>query len=410
MKPECRFCGNHLKYVFADLGTAPLSNGYLKKEELSNKEINFPLVAYVCEKCLLVQLDVHESPSNIFSHYAYFSSYSESWLKHSEKFAESAIKKFNLSSSSHVIEIASNDGYLLQHFQKSRIPVLGIEPAANVADTAIKKGVPTLKAFFGAELSKELAKEGKLADLVVANNVLAHVPDINDFLTGIENILKPNGVASFEFPSIRFLIEQRQFDTIYHEHFSYLSLYVATKILEKNGLNVFDATELQTHGGSLRLFACKKSYNNQKKSESFSAIMKAEKEMALDTLQPYLEFQQSVFSAKCDLLKLLISIKENNKMIVGYGAAAKGNTLLNFCGIDKQTISFVADKNPHKQGLHLPGSHIPICPPEKILKSKPDYILILPWNLKEEIVEQLKIVKSWGGKFIIPIPKAEIIQ
>lgn len=407
---HCRFCQSSLNHTFVDLGMSPLSNGFLKSEQLNKAEKFYPLHAYVCEKCLLVQLEEFESPDHIFANdYAYFSSYSDSWLNHAKQYTELMINGFQFNQSSQVMEIASNDGYLLQFFQAQSIPVLGIEPATNVAQVAIEKGVDTLVKFFGVETAQELVGQGKKADLLLGNNVLAHVPNINDFVAGMKIVLKPKGIITMEFPHLLRLIEQNQFDTIYHEHFSYLSFVTVEKIFAHHGLTLFDVEELPTHGGSLRIYA-KHSENNEIKIEQrVEKLKEVEKQKGLSDLHTYLSFSQKVQETKRKLLSFLIKVKTDGKTVVGYGAAAKGNTLLNYCGIRTDFIGYTCDRSPHKQGKFLPGTHIPIYSPDKIAETKPDYVLILPWNLKEEVTQQLSYIREWGGKFVVPIPEVEIL-
>jgi 2-polyprenyl-3-methyl-5-hydroxy-6-metoxy-1,4-benzoquinol methylase len=389
---------------------SPLSNGFLKSEQLNKAEKFYPLHAYVCEKCLLVQLEEFESPDHIFANdYAYFSSYSESWLNHAKQYTDLMINRFQFNQSSRVIEIASNDGYLLQFFQAQSIPVLGIEPATNVAQVAIEKGIDTLVKFFGVETAQELVGQGKKADLLLGNNVLAHVPNINDFVAGMKIVLKPEGIITMEFPHLLRLIEQSQFDTIYHEHFSYLSFVTVEKIFAHHGLTLFDVEELPTHGGSLRIYAKHSENNKIKIDQRVEALKEVERQKGLGNLETYLNFSRKVQETKRKLLSFLIQVKIDGKTVVGYGAAAKGNTLLNYCGIRTDFIDYTCDRSPHKQGKFLPGTHIPIYSPDKIAETKPDYVLILPWNLKEEITQQLSNVREWGGKFVVPIPEVEIL-
>jgi 2-polyprenyl-3-methyl-5-hydroxy-6-metoxy-1,4-benzoquinol methylase len=406
---KCRFCKAGLQHTFVDLGMSPLSNSYLKLDQLNQAEKFYPLHTYVCEQCLLVQLEEFESPDHIFSDYAYFSSYSDSWLEHAKKYTDLMIDRFSLNKSGLVIEIASNDGYLLQFFQEQNIPVLGIEPAANVAQVAESKGIPTLVKFFGVQTAQELFDRGKSSDLLLGNNVLAHVPDINDFVAGMKIILKPEGVLTMEFPHLWQLINQNQFDTIYHEHFSYFSFTTVEKIFACHGITLFDVEELSTHGGSLRIYGMHE--HNQKfiVSDRVRLIKEKEHQAGLDKVDTYLQFSNQVMSTKRKLLSFLIELKNNGKTIVGYGAPAKGNTLLNYCGIRTDLLEYTCDRSPHKQGLFLPGTHIPIYHPDKIAETKPDYVLILPWNLKDEIYSQLSYIREWGGKFIVPIPEVEVL-
>ncbi len=407
---KCRFCKTTLQHTFVDLGMSPLSNSYLKLDQLNKAEKFYPLHTYVCEQCLLVQLEEFESPDHIFSDYAYFSSYSDSWLNHAKKYTELMIDRFSLNKSSLVIEIASNDGYLLQFFQEKNIPILGIEPAANVAQVAEFKGIPTLVKFFGVQTAQELFDLGKSSDLLLGNNVLAHVPDINDFVAGMKIILKPEGVLTMEFPHLWQLINQNQFDTIYHEHFSYLSFTTVEKIFACHGLTLFDVEELSTHGGSLRIYGMHEHNQKFTVSDRVRLLKEKEHQAGLDKVDTYLQFSNQVMSTKRKLLSFLIGLKNQGKTIVGYGAPAKGNTLLNYCGIRTDLLDYTCDRSPHKQGLFLPGTHIPIYPPDKIAETKPDYVLILPWNLKDEICSQLSYIREWGGKFIVPIPEVEVLE
>lgn len=408
-KAQCRFCKTDLKHTFVNLGMSPLSNSYLKSEQLNQSEKFYPLHTYVCSKCLLVQLEEFESPDHIFSDYAYFSSYSDTWLNHAREYTNLMIERFKFSSSSQVIEIASNDGYLLQFFQEQQIPVLGVEPAANVAEVAKSKNIPTLVKFFGVATAKELAEQNNKADLLLGNNVLAHVPDINDFVAGMKTILKQDGVITMEFPHLLQLISQNQFDTIYHEHFSYLSLSTVEQIFAYHGLTLFDVEELATHGGSLRIYAKHKDNHELKICDRLALLREKEKQSGLDRVETYLEFNAHVMKTKHKLLSFLVQIKNAGRSIVGYGAPAKGNTLLNYCGIRTDFLDYTCDRSPHKQGLFLPGTHIPIYAPEQIKVTKPDYVLILPWNLKDEIQEQLSYIREWGGQFIVPIPEVEVL-
>ncbi|CAD5946025.1 class I SAM-dependent methyltransferase [Planktothrix agardhii] len=408
MPSECRFCSNLLKHTFVDLGMSPLSNAYLKLDTINKAEKFYPLHAYVCDNCFLVQLEEFETPDHIFSDYAYFSSYSETWLHHAENYTELMIKRFGLNANSQVIEIASNDGYLLQYFQKQNIPVLGIEPAANVAKVAEEKGIPSLVKFFGVSTAQELVAQGIQADLLLGNNVLAHVPDLNDFVAGMKIVLKPDGILTMEFPHVLQLILENQFDTIYHEHFSYFSFLTVEKVFATHGLTLFDVEELPTHGGSLRIYG---QHNHGKKpiSDRISKLKTQEIEAGLEQLETYLGFGEQVKATKRHLLSFLIDIKNQGKSVVGYGAPAKGNTLLNYCGIRTDLLDYTVDRSPYKQGLFLPGTHIPIYHPDKIIETKPDYLLILPWNIKDEIIEQMSHIREWGGQFVVPIPQVEVI-
>jgi len=357
-----------------------------------------------------VQLEEFESPDHIFSDYAYFSSYSDTWLNHAREYTNLMIERFKFSSSSQVIEIASNDGYLLQFFQEQQIPVLGVEPAANVAEVAKSKNIPTLVKFFGVATAKELAEQNNKADLLLGNNVLAHVPDINDFVAGMKIVLKQDGVITMEFPHLLQLISQNQFDTIYHEHFSYLSLTTVEQIFAYHSLTLFDVEELATHGGSLRIYAKHKDNHELKICDRLALLREKEKQSGLDRVETYLEFNAHVMKTKHKLLSFLVQIKNAGRSIVGYGAPAKGNTLLNYCGIRTDFLDYTCDRSPYKQGLFLPGTHIPIYNPDQIKTTKPDYVLILPWNLKDEIQEQLAYIREWGGKFIVPIPAVEVLE
>ena len=407
---QCRFCNSKLDNLFVSLGSAPLSNSYLRGiDQLRRMEPYYPLDVYVCEKCFLVQLDEFESPQNIFGDYAYFSSYSNSWLDHVKKYTLKMINDFNINEKSNVIEIASNDGYLLQYFVDKGIPVLGIEPAKNVAEIAIGKKIPTDISFFGTKTAKKLVSEGKHADLLIGNNVLAHVPDLNDFVKGLKIILKPDGIITMEFPHLKNLIEKMQFDTIYHEHFSYLSLITVNEIFDYHGLTLFDVEELPTHGGSIRIYAKHKENKKNEKSASIDKLKQIEIDSGYKDINHYLPFKDRVGAIKINFLKFLIESIEDGKKIVGYGAAAKGNTLLNYCGIRNDFIDYVVDISPHKQNKFLPGSHIPIKPVDMIKETKPDYVIILPWNIKDEIIEQINYIREWDGKFVIPIPEIQII-
>jgi len=407
-KKTCRFCDTPLIDVFIDLGKSPLANSFIKDEKKFGEELFFPLRVFVCKKCFLVQLQEFESPENIFGDYAYFSSFSDTWLKHSEEYVESMIDLYGFNEDSLVIEIASNDGYLLQFFKKKGIPILGIEPAANVAKNAEKKGILTLVKFFGVETAKELFDKNQQADLITANNVLAHVPNLNDFVKGLKILLQPKGIITIEFPHLLELIQQNQFDTIYHEHFSYFSFLTVQKIFSHHNLTIFDVEKLDTHGGSLRVFVRHPENNELGISKRVEKLLEEEVKFGLDKLSTYSNFSEKVKSIKNSLLEFVSSAKKQNKKIVGYGAAAKGNTLLNYCNIGRDHIDYVVDRSTHKQGTFLPGTHIPVLNPKEIKKSKPDYVLILPWNLKEEIMGQLNFIREWGGKFVISIPEVKI--
>ena len=405
---RCRFSGKLLEHTFADLGITPLANSYLTSEQMQAAEKFYPLHAYVCSDCLLVQLEEFESPDHIFSDYAYFSSFSDSWLRHAQAYAESMIKRFEFNHRHQVIEIASNDGYLLQYFKQRDVPVLGIEPAANVARAAEEKGIPTLVKFFGAAAAQDLVGEGVQADLLIGNNVLAHVPQLKDFIAGMKIILKPGGIFTMEFPHLLQLMKQNQFDTIYHEHFSYFSFLTVEAIFSEQGLTLFDVEELPTHGGSLRIYGRHLEAGAPAVSRRVFELKKKESEAGLDRLETYLNFGEEVKETKRKLLSFLIHARDRGETIVAYGAPAKGNTLLNYCGVGTDFIEYTVDRSPHKQGMFLPGTRIPILHPNKIAESKPDYLLILPWNLKEEIMEQMSCIREWGGKFVVPIPEVQV--
>jgi len=404
----CRFCKAELTQIFIDLGKTPLANSFLTKIDDENKEPAYPLCVYICKECFLVQLEEFESPEKIFSDYAYFSSYSETWLKHAKEYTKMMIKRFKLDETSQVIEIASNDGYLLSFFIEKNIPVLGIEPAANVAKTAKEKGIETIVEFFDDELSKKIVKTGLQADLIVGNNVLAHVPNLIKFIQGLKVLLKPNGIITLEFPHLLQLINQNQFDTIYHEHFSYFSFFVVQKIFAEYKLKIFDVDELTTHGGSLRIYLTHEENRNLSASNKVKILIDKEKKFGLFELSKYENFSNQVHSVKQELCNFLNDSKEKGKKTICYGAPAKGNTLLNYCKINTDYIEYTVDRNPHKQGLYLPGSHISIKNTDTIRETKPDYVLILPWNLKNEIMNQLSYIRDWGGKFVIPIPRVKV--
>ena len=402
----CRFCGKELKNTFIDLGLSPLSNEYV---DVDKGQYFYPLHAMVCDKCFLVQILEYESPEKIFNDYRYFSSYSKSWLEHAKQYADMIVGKLRLDSNSQIIEVASNDGYLLQYFKPYGVQILGIEPAENVAIEAKKKGIPTISEFFGESLAKSLVIDNKKADLLIGNNVLAHVPNINDFVKGIKIILKESGIATMEFPHLLNLIDKNQFDTIYHEHFSYLSLNTVKRIFKSKGLKIFDVEKLSTHGGSLRIYATHLENDEITISDNVENLINEEIRFVLNNIYTYKLFNERVKQIKRNTLKLLIKIKEEGDSIVAYGAAAKGNTFLNYCGIGKEFIDFVVDANPYKQGNYLPGTHIPIVSEEQIKMYKPKYIVILPWNLEEEILQQLEYIKEWDGKFLVFIPEVKII-
>ena len=406
---NCRHCNNELNHVFCDLQTCPPSNAMVKPEMLNFPETYFPLKVFVCENCWLVQVDELEKADAIFNaDYTYFSSYSTSWLHHAKAYTDYMTNRFGLDGNSLVVEVASNDGYLLQYFKEKNIPVLGVEPTANTAQVAIEKGIENIIDFFGSNLATE--KLSSKADLILGNNVLAHVPDINDFVKGVKIALKPNGVNTFEFPHLLQLVAHKQFDTIYHEHFSYLSLSNLVSVFNKQGLEIFDVQELSTHGGSLRIFAKHKEDNTKVVESSVAAMLQKEAEAGLTTLSYYQNFQLKVDKIKYDFIDFLIQQKRNNKKIIAYGAAAKGNTLLNYCGIKgNDLIEFVVDASPYKQNKLLPGSRIPVYSNEKIKEYKPDYIIIFPWNLKQEIMNQLSYTREWGAQFVMAIPELTIL-
>lgn len=405
---NCRFCGESLKHTLVNLGLSPLCESFRTKDEIHLMEEFFPLHTYICHNCYLVQLQEFVSPEKIFREYAYFSSYADSWVEHARKYTEDVTERFGLTKNSFVVELASNDGYLLQHFVNKDIPALGIEPAENVAKVAIEKGVDTLTEFFGVKLARELVSQGKTADLIVGNNVLAQVPDINDFVEGIKILLKPQGIITIEFPHLMKLIEGNQFDTIYHEHFSYFSFITARKIFEVHGLFLFDVEELPTHGGSLRIFGRHKQNASLAETQRAREMIDRETRMGYTTMEHYMGFAEQVKQTKRNILKFLIEAKENKKTIAGYGAPGKGNTLLVYCGIGTDFIDYTVDRNPYKHGKYLPGSHIPIFPPDRIRETKPDYVFILPWNFRDEIMQQMADIKEWGGRFVVPIPEVKV--
>jgi SAM-dependent methyltransferase len=408
--PDCRLCGARLHHTFADLGVSPLANAFLTPDDLKRPERFYPLHVYVCAECLLVQLPVWESPERIFSEYSYFSSYSESWVEHARRFVDAAVARFSLGPGSRVVEIASNDGYLLQFVRARGISALGIEPAANVAAVATRRGIETIVEFFGARLAAELREQGIAADLIVGNNVLAHVPVVHDFVEGLRLLLAPEGVITMELPYVLRLIEKREFDTIYHEHFSYFSLLAIERLFAEHELVLFDVEELPTHGGSLRIYARHAAEAVGDPVPHVKEIRALDRAAGLHTLRPYLEFDAAVRAAKHELLTFLIGAKREGRSIVGYGAAAKGNTLLNYCGIRTDFLDYVVDRSPHKQGRYLPGSRIPVVAPNVIDETRPDLVLILPWNLRDEIVDQLRHVRAWGGRFVVPVPAVEVIE
>jgi hypothetical protein len=407
---KCRFCSNELKLEFIDLVNSPPSNSNLTKKELDEPETFYPLKLFICKKCFLVQVDEYKKSDEIFNQkYAYFSSFSKTWLDHSKRYVELVKNEFQLEGDSFVVEIASNDGYLLQYFKELDIPCLGIEPSSNTAAIAKDKGIDVIEDYFGARLAKKLSQQNKKPDLLLGNNVIAHVPDINDFVEGLKIYLKQNGVITMEFPHLMQLIDNNQFDTIYHEHFSYFSFLTVKLIFEAHDLEIFNVDELPTHGGSLRIYAKHKEDNSKKISKNVEKMINIEISKGIHTTAYYHNFQDKADKIKIDFLKFLIDQKNKFKKVIAYGAAAKGNTLLNYCGIKNDLIGFVVDMSPHKQGKFLPGSHIPIVKEEEIKKAKPDYIIILPWNIKDEIMNQLSYVKEWGCKFVVPIPEVMIL-
>lgn len=406
--PSCRLCEAPLTHTFVDLGMSPLANRYLTAAQLNDMEPFYPLRAWVCQRCFLVQLEEFESPASIFADYAYFASYADTWVEHARSYVDMAIGRFGLTESSHVVEIASNDGYLLQHFLAKGIPVLGIEPAGNVAAEATLRGIPTLVEFFGEPMARRLVATGTGADLLVGNNVLAHVPVLNDFIRGMALLLRPRGVITMEFPHVLRLIEGSEFDTIYHEHFSYFSLLSVERAFARHGLSIYDVEELPTHGGSLRIYATYTADPIEPVSARLARLRAREEAAGLGRLDPYLRFGERAKETKRRLLEFLIDAKRAGRTIAGYGAPAKGNTLLNYCAIRADFVDYTVDRSPHKQGRFLPGTHLPIHHPDRIRETKPDYLLILPWNLKDEIMGQMAHIRSWGGRFVVPIPEVTI--
>ena len=405
---RCRFCGEPLRETFVDLGLSPLCETYIDPSRLGAPESFYPLHAFVCGNCFLVQLPEHVGAREIFEEYAYFSSYSDSWLAHARSYVEAISDRLSLGSHSSVIELASNDGYLLQYFKARGIPVLGIEPARNVAAVAIEKGIPTITSFFGRRLARELVSGGKQADLLLGNNVLAHVPDINDFVAGMKLILQPEGVITMEFPHLIRLIEENQFDTIYHEHFSYLSFTIVRHIFASHGLMIFDVEELPTHGGSLRVYGCHAEVKTRSISPKVATLIEREADWGIASLGAYQAFGKKVAATKHNILQFLIEAKKAGKSVAGYGAPGKGNTLLNYCGIRTDFIDYTVDRNPYKQGKYTPGTRIPIFALEHIRETKPDFLFILPWNLKDEIIAQNSYIREWGGRFVVPIPEVYV--
>ena len=406
---KCRFCSQPLRTSFADLGMSPFANSYVPVAQIDRAEKFYPLHAWVCESCLLVQLESFESPDAIFGDYLYFSSFSDSWLRHAKSYTEQMIQRFGFGPSHQVIELASNDGYLLQYFKSAGIPVLGVEPAANVAKVAAEKhGIESIVKFFGVDTAREMKAAGRTADLLLGNNVLAHVPDLNDFVSGMAIVLKESGLITMEFPHLLQLMTHNQFDTIYHEHFSYFSFTTVEKVFARHGITLFDVEELPSHGGSLRIFGRHSANAAHPVTPRVAALKQKEAEAGLLGMEAYRKFAEQVRETKRKLLSFLIEAKRAGKRIVGYGAPAKGNTLLNFCGVYTDFIDYTVDRSPHKQNHLLPGTRIPIHGPEKIFETKPDYVLILPWNLKDEISRQMAHIREWGGKFVVPIPEVQI--
>jgi SAM-dependent methyltransferase len=406
----CRFCGTKLEDTFADLGMTPLCQRHVKREELNDMERFYPLHALVCRRCKLVQLGEYVSPEEIFGDYAYFSSYADTWLRHAQRYTEDMIERLDLGPKSLVVEVASNDGYLLQYFVEKGIPVLGVEPAANVAEVAREKGIRTVVEFFGEATARKLREAHGAADLLLGNNVLAHVPDLNDFVEGMHVLLAPSGVITMEFPHLMQLVEQNQFDTIYHEHFSYFSFTTVEKVFAAHGITLFDVEELGTHGGSLRIYGRHAADEARAVTARAVELREREKRWGVDDMALYYSFDERVKATKRAILSFLVEAKGRGKRIVGYGAPGKGNTLLNYCGIGTDFLDYTVDRSPHKQGTFTPGTHIPIHDPERIRETKPDYVFILPWNLKEEIMKQMAHIREWGGKFVVPIPEVRVFD
>jgi hypothetical protein len=407
-RPLCRFCGEALRHTFVDLGKSPLCESYLNADQLNQVEPFYPLHVYVCSRCFLVQLEQFVSPEHIFTEYAYFSSYSDALLQNARAYTDAVVPRLGLGAGSQVVEIASNDGYLLQYFVQKGIPALGIEPAANVAKAAVARGIPTRVEFFGTDAARRLAAEGTRADLLIGNNVLAQVPALNDFVEGMRLLLGPRGVVTMEFPHLMSLVEGNQFDTIYHEHFSYFSLTTVEQVFAAHGLTLFDVDQITTHGGSLRIFARHAADESKGITARVHAVKAREREAGVGSLEYYGSFDERVRKTKRSLLTFLIQAKEAGKTIVGYGAPGKGNTLLNYCGIRTDFLDFTVDRNPYKHGKFLPGTHIPVHPPERLREARPDYILILPWNLKDEIMQQLEYARDWGARFVVSIPELTV--
>ncbi len=409
-KGACRFCAKPLRDTFLDLGMSPLCESFVAAERLNDMEPFYPLHAFVCRNCRLVQLEEYATPSEIFTDYAYFSGYSDSWVAHAHRYTAMAIERFGLDGENRVIEVASNDGYLLQHFVAAGIPALGIEPAENIAHVARARGIPTRAEFLSTEVARDIAADVGRADLLVGNNVLAHVPDLNDFVAGLRLLLKPSGVLTMEFPHLHRLIEKNQFDTIYHEHFSYFSFLSAERVFEAHGITIFDVEELPTHGGSLRMFGRRAENVKRSVTPRVAALRQREIELGYDEDRPYLGFGERIHETKRQVLEFLIEAKNGGKTVVGYGAPGKGNTFLNYCGISTDFLDYTVDRNPHKQGKYTPGMRLPIHHPDRIRQTRPDYVLILPWNLRDEIVQQLDYIRDWGGKFVTAIPKLRILD
>jgi SAM-dependent methyltransferase len=405
---RCRFCERPLAHTFVDLGMSPLCESFLTRDQLNQMEPFYPLHAYVCGHCFLVQVEEYVGPERIFDDYAYFSSYSDAWLQHARSYTDMIVSRLRLDTGSHVVELGSNDGYLLQYFVAKGIPVLGVEPAANVAAAALQRGVPTTTRLFGQAVSRELVADGKQADLLIGNNVLAQVSDLNGFVAAMKLLLKPGGVITMEFPHLVRLMDENQFDTIYHEHFSYFSFMTVERVFAAHGLILFDVEELWTHGGSLRIYARHVEADTPHIGPRVAALRARERDGGLDRIERYALFTERVHETKRRLLEFLISAKRAGKSIAGYGAPGKGNTLLNYCGIRTDLLDYTVDRNPHKHGRFLPGTHIPIYPPDKIKETRPDYLLILPWNLKDEIMGQMAQVRTWGGRFVVPIPELRV--
>lgn len=406
----CRLCGAPLDHMMLDLGMSPPCQNRVKREQLNHMEAFYPLRVFVCESCFLVQLDEYVAPDNLFDDYGYFSSFSESWVKHASDYVDMITERLTLGADSKVVELASNDGYLLQHFHAKSIPCMGVEPADTVAQAAIDKGIPTTVRFFGEQTAVDVRKEFGAADLIIGNNVLAHVPDLNDFVTGIKALLAPSGVVTMEFPHLQRLFEENQFDTIYHEHFSYFSFIVARDVFARHGMTLFDVQELKSHGGSIRIFARHDDDTSKPVQPAVEELVTRERDKGYLDLGLYDAFAAKVRATKRDILGFLIEQRNAGKSIVGYGAPGKGNTLLNYCGIREDFLDYTVDISPHKQNTYTPGTHIPVYSPDRLKETRPDYILILPWNLKEEIVSRNRYVKDWGGKFVVPIPSVQIIE